>query len=68
MSAKVESPFDVDEVVFYIDGDDIKSMESGPYEANWTIPADKIGGTAEAKVKITDEKSNNASASKSVSL
>lgn len=68
LSAKVESPFDVDEVVFYIDGDDIKSMESGPYEANWTIPADKIGGTAEAKVKITDEKSNNASASKSVSL
>jgi len=67
ISASVDSPFDVDKVVFSADGDDIDSMSSEPYKTSYTVPAGKTG-SIDFKVEVTDKNGNTASDSKSVSL
>ena len=67
ISANVDSPFDVDEVVFSADGDKIKSMSSGPYETSYTVSVGKTG-SIDFKVEVTDKNGNSASDSKSESL
>lgn len=67
ISAKVDSPFDVDKVTFSADGDEIKSLSSGPYKTSYSVPDGKTG-SINFKVEILDENGNKASDSKSVSL
>jgi len=68
ISAEVDSPFDVDRVSFFVDDDEIKSMESGPYETSWDVPLGKIGSSVKVEAEVVDEKGNSASSSKSMSL
>jgi 1A family penicillin-binding protein len=67
ISANVDSPFDVDSVVFSADGDSIGSMNSDPYKVSYTVPTGKTG-SINFKVEVTDKNGNSASDSKSVTL
>ena len=67
ISANVDSPFDVDSVVFSTDGDSIGSMSSEPYKVSYTVPTGKTG-SINFKVEVTDKNGNSASDSKSVTL
>lgn len=68
ISAKVDSPFDVDEVMFSVDGDEIKTMSAGPYETSWSVPPGKAGSSVKVEAKVTDKNGNNAYDSKTVAL
>lgn len=67
LSADVNSPFDVDGVEFSVNGDKIDSMSSEPYQASYTVPSGKTG-ELEFKAKVTDEKGNADSDSKTIAL
>lgn len=67
MSAKVESLFDVEKVTFFVDGDEIASMGSGPYETSYDASS-KAGSSVDIKATVIDEKGKSSSDSKSVSL
>jgi 1A family penicillin-binding protein len=67
ISASVDSPFDVDTVTFSVNGTEVASMTSGPYQASYPA-AGLAGTTATVKAEVTDKKGNTATDSKSISL
>jgi 1A family penicillin-binding protein len=67
ISASVNSPFGVDKVVISVNGSDIASMSSGPFQATYAVPLGSTGSVT-VKASVTDNNGNTASDSKSVSL
>jgi 1A family penicillin-binding protein len=68
ISAKVDSPFDVDKVIFSANGSDIDSMSDSPYKTSYDTSGMLPGDTVDIKVKVEDENGNSATDSKSVTL
>ena len=64
ISAKVESSFDVEKVTFFVNGDEIKSMDSGPYKTSYDASS-KAGSSVTIKAIVEDEKGKTASDSTS---
>ena len=67
ISAKIDSPFNVDEVRFLVDGDEIDSMKSSPYKTSYDASG-KSGSTLEIKATVKDEKGKTDSVSKNISI
>jgi membrane peptidoglycan carboxypeptidase len=67
LSAKVDSPFDVDRVIFSANGNEIKSMSDGPYTATYNVEAG-TAGSINFEAEIKDEKGNKDSDSETVEL
>jgi 1A family penicillin-binding protein len=68
ISAKVDSPFNVDNVKFSVDGDEIDSMSSGPYKTSYDTSSLSAGTKVTVKAEVKDSNGNSASDSESVSL
>jgi 1A family penicillin-binding protein len=66
IKASVDAPYGVDKIEFYVDGDKIASGSSK--STSYTIPASKNGSTITVKVVLKDDKGNEASDSKDVSV
>ncbi|HQB59847.1 MAG TPA: PBP1A family penicillin-binding protein [Candidatus Moranbacteria bacterium] len=68
ISADVDSPFDVKEVVFFVDGNKIDTVNSGPYKTSYSISPEDAGSSVKIKVEVKDTRGNSASDSKSITL
>ena len=68
ISAKVESAFDVDKVTFYVDGKEIDSTGSSPYETKYNTSGLSAGTKLEIGAKVEDRGGNSDSDSKTVTL
>jgi len=68
IKASADAPYGVDEVKFYVDGDEISSKSSKPYQTTYDIPNSKNGHSIEVKVKVVDDNGNEDSDSDDVSV
>lgn len=67
ISADVDSPFDVKEVVFFVDGNKIDTVNSGPYKTSYSISPDDTG-SLKVKAEVKDTRGNSASDSEDIAL
>ena len=68
ISANVKSDFDIDKVTFYVDGKEIDSMDSGPYETKYDTGGLSAGDKLTVEARVKDENGNEDSDSESKTL
>ena len=68
ISANVKSDINIDKVTFYVDGNEIDSMGSGPYETKYDTAGKSAGEKLTIEAKVKDENGNEDSDSESVTL
>lgn len=60
LSAKVEAPYGVNKISYFIDGTEVGSTSSKPYSIDYSIPEEKNNSTVTVVVKLIDENGNKA--------
>lgn len=58
LSAKVDAPYGVDHVKYWIDGNEIGSVSSKPYSLSYNIPAEKNNSNLTVAVEVKDKNGN----------
>lgn len=68
ITALVDAPYDVDQVKFFVEGDEIGSRNSKPFSFDYSIPSDENNSTLTIRVELKDQNGNETSAEKDVSV
>lgn len=66
IKAEVDAPYEVEKVKFFVDGDEIGSTSSSPYQTSFSPDAGTV--SIEVKATITDKQGNQSSDSKTVTV
>lgn len=66
IKAEVDAPYEVEKVKFFVDGDEIGSTSSSPYQTSFSPDAGIV--SIEVKATITDKQGNQSSDSKTVTV
>ncbi len=56
LTADVDAPYGVKEVMYRVDGDKVDSTDDKPYSVNWSIPSSKNNKTVTIEVEVEDDK------------
>lgn len=68
LKVSADAPYDVDKVVYFIDGDEVGSSNNKPYSYNYSIPASKNNSTIDVKAELRDKNGNKVSDTKEVEV
>ena len=68
LSAKVDAPYGVKKVTYFVDGDSVKSTSDKPYSAEYGLPNSKNNKTITVKVELEDTNGNTSSDSQEVKV
>lgn len=68
LRADINAPYEVDSVIYSIDGSKVGSTSSKPYSVSYSIPADKNNSTLTIEVEVTDKNGNKAKDEKSMKV
>jgi 1A family penicillin-binding protein len=66
IKAEVDAPYEVDKVKFFVDGNEIGSASSSPYQISYSPDAGTV--SIDVKATVTDKQGNQASDSKTISV
>ena len=68
LRADINAPYEVNSVIYSIDGSKVGSTSSKPYSVSYSIPADKNNSTLTIQVEVTDKNGNKAKDEKSMKV
>ncbi len=68
LTVKVDAPYGVKKVTYFVDGDSVKSVSDKPYSTNYDLPGSKNNKTITIKAELEDGNGNTSSDSQEVSV